>query len=118
MLINPGPNRKDIGIKNNILRREPDFLHQQIVAALADLDLAFKRIGLSLFVEGHHHHGSTITLNQTGLFKKASLAFLKRNGIYNPLPLQTTKTSFQHTPFRGIHHHRDPGNIRFRSDQI
>ena len=56
----PGGHREDIGIEDDVLGRKADLLDQDVVGALADLDLALARVGLALFVERHHHHGGAV----------------------------------------------------------
>ena len=56
MLFHPGAYGEHVGIKNNILRRKPDFLHEQIVSAFADLGASLKRIGLASFIERQRYY--------------------------------------------------------------
>jgi hypothetical protein len=53
----PVATAKMFGIEDDVLGREADLVHQDVVGALADRDLALDGVGLSLFVEGHHHDG-------------------------------------------------------------
>jgi len=47
MLLDAGGDREDVGIEDDVFRREPDLARQQIVGALADLGLALEGIGLT-----------------------------------------------------------------------
>src|SRR3546814_9448048 len=53
MLLEPRRDREDIGIEDDVLGRETDA-GEQLVGALANLDLAFHRVGLPDLVERHH----------------------------------------------------------------
>src|SRR5262245_21413824 len=57
MFLNAGRNRKNVWVKNDVLRRKPSLLRQNVIGSGADLDPSFERIGLPFFVEGHHHGG-------------------------------------------------------------
>src|SRR5882724_9896094 len=57
---------EDVGIENNVLCREADFLRQEAVGTLADLNLAFKVIGLAAFIKGHDDDGRAVTPDQNG----------------------------------------------------
>ena len=60
MLLNPRCHGKDIGIKDNVLRRKANA-DQKVVGALANLDLAGLRVSLPGFIERHDHDGSAIS---------------------------------------------------------
>ena len=48
VLFDAGGDREDVRIEDDVFGREADLLHEQLVAALADLDLALERIRLAL----------------------------------------------------------------------
>ena len=48
MLLQAGGDREDVGIEDDVFRRKADLVHQDVVGALADLDLALARVGLAL----------------------------------------------------------------------
>ena len=53
--------RENIRIENDIFGWKVRLFHQQLVGTRTDRGFAFRRVGLTLFVEGHHHHSSAIT---------------------------------------------------------
>ncbi len=61
MLFNTSGDGKNIGVKNNIFRRESDFICQQSVCTLANFNFAFIRIRLTFFIKSHHDHSGAIT---------------------------------------------------------
>ena len=54
VLLDPGRDREDVRVEDDVLGREADLLGEQRVGALADRDLALDGVGLALLVEGHH----------------------------------------------------------------
>ncbi len=47
VLLDARRDREDVGIEDDVLGREADLARQQVVRALADLDLALERVGLA-----------------------------------------------------------------------
>ena len=60
VLFNARGHGKNIGIKDNVFRREADFLGKQFVRAFANLDLALKSVSLAFFIKRHDHHSRPI----------------------------------------------------------
>ena len=98
--LDPGGDRENIRIENNVLRRELCALGEQVITPLANLDAALKRIGLPLLIKGHHHDRRAIATNESGLFKEALLAFFERNRIHDALALEATQARLEHRPLR------------------
>ena len=67
VLLDAGRDREDVRIEDDVFRREADLLHQNVVAALADIDLALIGVGLALFVERHHHRRRAVAPDQLGM---------------------------------------------------
>ena len=61
VLINTRSNSKDVGIKDNVLRQETDFVDQDAVRLSTDFVLALLSIRLAQFIERHYYNSSTIT---------------------------------------------------------
>ena len=61
-----GSYSQNIRVKNNIVRIESGFIHQQAVSPFAHFDLTAERVGLSFFVERHHHDRSSETTDFPG----------------------------------------------------
>ena len=55
---------EDVRIEDDVFRREADFVHEEVVRALADLRLAFEGVGLAVFVEGHHDGCGAVAADQ------------------------------------------------------
>ena len=118
MFLYTGGYRENIGIENDVGGRKANLFGENGIGPLTNGNAALVAIGLTHFVEGHHHHCSSITLNQPGLLNKLLLAFLERNRVYDRFPLHTLQTGFNHRPFRRVDHHRKTGNIGLRSHQV
>ena len=68
MLFQAGGDREDVGIEDDVFRRKADLVDQNVIGALADLDLAFARVGLADLVERHHHHRRAEAQHFAGAF--------------------------------------------------
>ena len=118
VLIHPGGDGQNIEVKNNVLRREIQFLREQLVCPLRDGHLVFHRCGLSFFVKGHHHHRRAVTLAQGGLVQELLFAAFEADGVDDALALQAFQSRLQHAPLGTVHHNWHARNIRIRSQQI
>ena len=100
MLLDAGGDGKNIRIEDNVFGREAYFLGQKIVSAFADVEFAFCQFRLTLFVEGHHHHGGTVAPHFARVIEERPLAFLQADGIDHRLALHAFQPSLDHGPFR------------------
>ena len=118
MLFQPGGDRENIGIEDDVFRREVELVDQDVVGALADLGLARKGVGLADLVERHHHHGGAMTPRDVGLVDEFLLAFLHRDRIDDRLALHAFQAGLDHGEFRGIDHHRHAGDVGLGGDEV
>ena len=77
MFLDPGGNGKDIGVKDNVLRRETNFLREDVIRASANGDFAFKRVCLTFLIERHYDNRRAIQFHDACLPDELVLAFLK-----------------------------------------
>ena len=89
-----------IGVENDVQRVHPHPLGQYLVGALGNLYATLVAGGLSLFVETHHHHGSTETLHALGMTYEHFLALLQRDAVHDALALHALQRSLDDFPFR------------------
>ena len=68
---------EDIGIEDDVLGWEADFLREEVVGARADADLFVARRGLALLVERHHDRGRAVAADERGAAQKLRLAILE-----------------------------------------
>ncbi len=118
VLLEPGRDRENIRIEDDVFRREVELVDQDVVGALADLGLARKRVGLAHLVERHHHHGRAMAPRDLGLVDEFLLAFLHRDRIQHRLALNAFQAGLDHREFRRIDHHRDAGDIGLGGDEV
>ena len=114
----PGRDRKDIRIEDDVFGRKADLVDQDVVGALADLGLARKRIGLSDLVERHHHDGGAMAARDLGLVDEFLHAFLHRDRVHHRLALNAFQAGFDHGEFRGVDHHGDAGDVGLGGDEV
>ena len=77
MLLDAGRDRENIGIEDDVLRREADLIDENFIGALGDREFALECVGLALFVEGHHHDGGAVAPDLARLVAEFLLAFLQ-----------------------------------------
>ena len=100
VLLDAGGDGEDVGIEDDVFRREADLLGQELVGALADLEFARRGLGLALLVEGHHHHGGAVAADLLGVVEKGPLALLQADRVHHRLALHAFQPGLDHRPFR------------------
>jgi len=118
VLLDAGGDREDVGIEDDVLGREADFIDQDAVGALADLDLARECVGLALLVERHHHRGRAIALDQLGLLLERLQAFLHGDRVDDALALDAAQPGLDHRPLGRVDHDGHAGDIGLGRDQV
>ena len=118
VLLEPGRDRENIGVEDDVFRREVELINKDVVGALADLGLAREGVGLANLVERHHHHGRAVAPRDFGFVDELLLAFLHRDRIHHRLALNAFQAGLDDVEFRGIDHHRDAGDIRLGGDEV
>ena len=105
VLLDPRGHGEDVGVEDDVLRREPGLLREQVVGAAENLDLALHRVGLPSLVERHHHDAGAVAAHLAGLGEEVLLPLLERDGVDDPLPLQALETRDGDLPARAVDHH-------------
>ncbi len=113
-----GGDGEDVRVEDDVLRREAHFVDQNVVGTLADFFLARLGIGLTLFVEGHDHHGRAISFAQPRVMNELLDAFLHADGVDDALALDALEAGLDHFPLRGVDHDRYAGDVRLACDQV
>ena len=88
MLFDTCCNSQDIRIEDNIFGRNADLIHQYFIGTPAYFDASFESAGLTLFVECHHHHSSSVIPNFSCMFPESIFTFLHADRIYDSFALQ------------------------------
>ena len=91
---------KHIGIEDYILRRESEFLSQDIVRSPGNFYPSLKGICLSSLIEQHHHRRSSVLSDLTGMIKEDLLPFLEAYRVYHRFALNAFQGRFDDAPFR------------------
>ena len=118
VLLDPGRDREDVGVEDDVLGREPGHPGEEVVGATADRDLSLHRLCLALLVEGHHHDGRPEAPHLVRLGEEVVLAFLQRDRVDDPLPLHAPETGLDHRPLRAVDHHRHARDLGLGRDQV
>ncbi len=90
---------EDVRVEDDVLGLEADLVDEDVVGALADLDLALDGVGLALLVEGHDDDGRAVSPYEFSLLDERRLAFLERNRVDDGLALHAAQARFDHRPF-------------------
>ncbi len=90
---------EDVRVEDDVFGREADLVDQDVVGALADLDLAVVGVGLALLVEGHHHRRRRRSGGSAGLLAgtASSPSFIEIE-LTMPLPCMHLQAGLDHLP--------------------
>ena len=104
---------EDVGIEDDVLRREADG-HEEMIGALANLDLAVPGVSLTGFIEGHDDHGGAIGHAFSGMVEEDVDAFLHADRIDDRLARDAFEAGLDHVPFGRVDHDGHAADVRFR----
>ena len=77
MFLHTCSHSQHIRIEDNILRQHTYSFCQKLIGSLGNLNTTLIGSGLSLFVETHHHHGSTQSLHILRMGDKSLFTFFE-----------------------------------------
>jgi hypothetical protein len=109
---------QDVRVEDDVVGREVELLAQQLVGALADLDLALLAVGLAGLVEGHDHHAGAEALDRAGLLQEVLGAFLEGDRVHDPLALDALEPGLDDRPLRRVDHDRNARDLGLGGDQV
>ena len=109
---------QDIGIDEDVLRRETGFLRQQTVRSVSHLPAFFEGGSLSLLVKEHHHRGSAVAPHQPGFLQEILLTLLQADGVDNRFALYALQPCLQHLPLRRIDHDGKLRDVRLAHQYV
>ena len=118
VLLDAGGDGEDVGIEDDVLGREPDLVHQDVVGLGADLDLALLGVGLALLVERHDHDGGTVAAHLAGMLDERLDAFLHGDRVHDRLAGDALQPGLDHAPLGAVDHDRHAGDVGFGGDQL
>ncbi len=76
VLLHTSGHSQHVGVEDDIQRIHAHLFRQQTVGPFCNLYTTFVTGSLSLFIEAHDYHGSTIALDITGMFQELLFSFL------------------------------------------
>ncbi len=100
VLLHPGGDGEDVGIEDDVLGRETDLVHQDVVGAFADLAFALVGVGLALLVEGHDDDRGAVATHHLGMGDEGVHSFLHRDRVHDRLALDALEAGFDHRELR------------------
>lgn len=118
VLFDSGGDGEDVGVKNDVLGREADFIDKDVVGALADAALVLVSGGLALFVKGHDDDSSAVVEDVLGIFSEGVFAFFEGDGVDDAFALEVLESFFNDLPFRGIDHDGNGLDVGLGLDEI
>ena len=118
MLVEPGRDGKNVGVKDNITGREIRLLGQEIVSPRADVDLSVERVCLAVLIKSHYDNRRAISLNQSRVREKFLLTVFQADGIHDRFALHAFQARLDHAPFRAVDHERNARDLRLTANQI
>ena len=110
--------REDVGVEDDVLRREPLLVDQDAVRAGADLHLAVGGRRLAVLVEGHDHDGGPVAADQARLVAKVGLAVLQADRIHDRLALHAPQPGLDHLPARRVDHEGEARDLGLGREQV
>src|SRR5690606_14261841 len=87
VFLDAGRDREDVRVKDDVFRREPDFLGENLIGARANLSLALQRVCLPLLVEGHDDDRGAVTAHEPRVMPESILALLHGDRVDDALAL-------------------------------
>ena len=101
MLLDACGNGEYIRVENNVLRVEIDAARcENVVGAAAYGNLAVESVGLSVFVECHHHHRSAHLPDVACMGNKLLLAVFQADAVYDAFARNLLQRLGNHAPVR------------------
>ena len=118
VLLHAGGDGEDVGIEDDVLGREADFVDEHAVGACADADLLVVGGGLALFVEGHHDHRCAVLQHRRSILAELFFAFFERDGVDDSLALQALQAGLDDLPLGGVDHEGNLRDLGFAGQQL
>ena len=121
VLLHPRANRQDVGVEDDVFRRETGLFREQLVRPFADADLFVARGCLTLLIERHHHDRRAVASNRASLFEEFRFSRFQADRVDHSLAVEALQSRFDHAELRAVDHHRhfvDVGVVRDEVDEL
>ena len=99
MLLDPGCHSKHVWIENNVFRREPDFVDENVIGSTADGVFTGQAVCLAIFIKGHNDDRGTMLHANFRLINKLSPASLEADRVDDRFALQALQSRLNNFPF-------------------
>jgi len=113
-----GGDGQDVRVEDDVFGGPAAALGQQVVSPGADRYLPFGGVGLALLVEGHDHHAGAVAPDHVGMLQEGFLSLLEADRVDDAPALHALQPGLKNAPPRAVDHHRDPGRLGLRRDQV
>ena len=117
VLLDAGGDREDVGVEDDILRREADLFGEQLVRPAADADFVVDFDGLALLVERHHDDGGAVPAAQLGAAQELRFAIFEADRVDDRFALQRLEAGFDDRPFAAVDHRGHGGDFVLAGDE-
>ena len=118
VLFHAGRDRENVGIEDDILRREADVLREDAVRALADRDLPVRVRRLAFFVEGHDDDGGSVPPDSAGLLLEDLFALLEADRVHDAFSLKALQPGLDDTEPGAVDHDGKSCDVGLRGDEV
>ena len=118
VLLDPGGDRQDIRVEDDVLGVESDLVHEQAVGAGADAHLVLLGSGLTLLVEGHDNHCGAVALGEPRALQEGLLSILEADGVEDGFTLEALDSLFEDRPLGTVDHDRYTTDLRICGKQV
>ncbi len=118
VLFDAGGDGEDVGIEDDVLRGKANLLGEDAVGAPAYLDFALDGFGLTLLVEGHHHHRGAVAAHEPGILAERFFALLQADRVDDALALHALEPRLDYRPLRAVDHDRHASDLRLGGDEM
>ncbi len=98
VFLDAGGDGEDVGVEDDVFRREAHLFGEYLVGAGADLDLAFFGVSLAGFIEGHDDNRRAVLAAQFGVFDELVFAFFHADGVDDAFALHALQAGFDDRP--------------------
>src|SRR4029077_17911276 len=117
VLLDPRCDGEHVRVEDDVLGL-PAVSRQELVGALADVELARRGVGLTLLVEGHHDYRGAVMLDLARLGEEVLLSLLEADRVYDAFPLQALEPRLEHAPLGAVDHDRDARYVRLGGHHV
>ena len=110
--------RKNVRVKDDVLRVEAKLFDQELVSAAANAHLLSFSRRLPFLVERHHDDGGAVTLHDLRVMQELFLTTLEGDRVHDALALAALQASLDDVELGRVNHERNLGGVRLGNEQV